>query len=86
MNAKITSNTNLTKKLKQLESRQEIVLAGVADHLTEEEKSNINHTLSKLDQLSNNIKVEEDKHPNQHTLEKTTFEAFLISFKHKLRA
>ena len=42
MNAKITSNINLAKKLKKLESRQETVLAGVADHLTEDEKSNFN--------------------------------------------
>ena len=40
MNAKITSNINLAKKLKKLGSRQETVLAGVADLLTEEEKSN----------------------------------------------
>ena len=55
MNAKITSNTNLAKKLKKLGSRQETVLAGIAEHLTEEEKSNINLTLSKMDQLSNTI-------------------------------
>ena len=46
MNAKITSNINLAKKLKKLESRQETVLAGVADHFTEDEKSNINIVLS----------------------------------------
>ena len=39
-----------------------------------------------MDQLSNNIKVEEDKRPNQHTVEKTNFEAFFISFKHELPA
>ena len=65
MNAKFTSNINLAKKLKKLGSRQETVLAGVADHLTEEEKTNINLTLSKMDQLSNNIKVEEDKPPTK---------------------
>ena len=86
MNAKSTSNINLAKKLKKLWSRQETVLAGIADNLTEEEKSNINLTLSKKDQLSNTIKVEEDKTPNQHTTEKTNFEAFFISFKHELRA
>ena len=74
MNAKITSKINLAKKLKKLGSRQETVLASVADHLMEDEKSNIN------------IKVEEDKLPNQHTSEKTNFEAFFISFKHELRA
>ena len=83
MNAKITSNINLAKKLKKLGSRQETVLAGVAD-LTE--KSNIKLTLSKMDQLSNVIKVEKDKLPNQHTVEKTNFEAFFIPFKHELRA
>ena len=86
MNAKITWNINLAKKLKKLGSRQEIVLAGVADHLTEDEKSNFNLVLSKMEQLSNNIKVEEDKLPNLHTSEKTNFEAFFISFKHELRA
>ena len=86
MNAKITSNKNLAKKLKKLGFRQETVLAGVADHLTEDEKSNINHVLSKMEQLSINIKVEEDKPPNQHTSEKTNFEAFFISFKHELCA
>ena len=86
MNAKITSNINLVKKLKKLGSRQETVLAGVADHLTEDEKSNINLVLSKIEQLSNNIKVEEDKLPNQHTSEKANFEAFFISFKHEIRA
>ena len=40
MNAKITSNINLAKKLKKLGSRQEAVLAGVADHLTEDGKTN----------------------------------------------
>ena len=59
MNAKITSNINLAKKLKKLGSRQETVLAGVADHLTEDEKSNINLVLSKIQQLSNNIPVRE---------------------------
>ena len=61
-------------------------MAGVADHLTEDEKSNFNLVLSKMEQLSNNIKVEEDKLSNQHTSEKTNFEAFLILFKHELRA
>ena len=84
MNAKITSNINLAKKIKKHGSRQETVLAGVADHLTEDEKSNFNLVLSKMEQLSNNIKVEGDKLPNQHT--KTNFEAFFISFKHELRA
>ena len=60
INAKITSNINLAKKLKKLGSRQETLLAGVAEHLTEEEKSNINLTLSKSDQLSKNIQVEKD--------------------------
>ena len=70
MNAKITSNINLAKKLKKLGSRQETVLAGVADHLTEEEKTNINLTLSKMDQLSNNIRVEEDKPSPSKTLQR----------------
>ena len=86
MNTKITSNINLAKKLRKLGSRQETVLAGVADQLTEEEKTNINLTLSKMDQLSNNIRVEEDKPPNQNTTEKLNFEAFFISFKNDLRA
>ena len=86
MNAKNMSNINLAKKLKKLGSRQETVLAGVADDLTEEEKTNINLTLSKLDQLSNNIRVEEDKPPNQNTTEKPNFEASFISFKNDLRA
>ena len=86
MNAKITSNIHLAKKLKKLGSRQETVLAGVADHLTEEEKTNINLTLSKMDQLSNNVRVEEDKTPNQNTTEKPKCEAFFISFKNDLRA
>ena len=86
MNAKITSNKNLAKKLKELGPRQETVLAGVADHLTEEEKKNINLSLSKMDQLSNNIRVEGDKPPNQNTTEKPNFEAFFISFKNDLRA
>ena len=86
MNAKIIWNINLAKKLKKIGSRQETVLAGVADHLTEDEKSNFKLVLSKMEQLSNNIKVEEDKLPNQHTSEKTNFEAFFISFKHEVRA
>ena len=57
MNAEIASKLNIAKKVKKLGSRQETVLAGVADHLTEEEKSNINITLGKMDRLSNNIKV-----------------------------
>ena len=61
-------------------------LAWVADHLTEEEKTNINLTLSKMDQLSNNIRVEEDKPPNQNSTEKLNFEAFFISFRNDLRA
>ena len=85
MNTKITSNINLAKKLKKLGSRQETVLAGVADQLTEEEKTNINLTLSKMDQLSNNIRAE-DKPPNQNTTEKPNFEAFFISFKNDLPA
>ena len=86
MNTKITSNVYLAKKLKKLGSGQETVLAGVADQLTEEEKTNINLTLSKMDQLSNNIRVEEDKPPNQNTTEKPNFEAFFITFKNDLRA
>ena len=86
MNAKITSNINLVRKLKKLGSRQETVLAGLADHLTEEEKTIINLTLSKMDQLSNNIRKEEGKPPNQKTTEKPNFEAFFISFKNDLRA
>ena len=85
MNAKITSNINLAKKLKKLGSRQETVLDGVADHLTEDEKTNINLVLSKMEQLSNKIEVEEDKLPNQHTSQKTNFEALFVSFKHELR-
>ena len=85
MNTKITSNINLAKKLKKLGSRQETVFDGVADHFTEEEKTNINLTLSKMDQLSNNIRVEEDKPPNQITTKKPNFEAFFISFKNDLR-
>ena len=77
---------NLAKKLKRLGSQQETVLAGVADHLTEEVRTNFNLTLSKMDQLSNNIKIEEDKPPNENTTEKPNFEAFLISFKNELRA
>ena len=83
MNAKVSSNINIEKKLKTLGSRQE---TGVANQLTEEEKTNLNLTLSKMDQLSNNIKVEEDKPPNQNTTEKPNFEAFFISFKNELRA
>ena len=86
MNAKFTWNMNLAKKLKKLGSRQETVLAGVAKHLTEEQKSNIDLTLSKMDQLSNNIKVEEDTPSHQNTEEKPTFEVFFISFQHELRA
>ena len=87
MNDKITSKRKLAKKIKKLGTRQETVLACVAEHLTEEEKTNINLTLSKMDQLSNNIKVEEDKPSIQYTAEKkTSFEASFVSFKHKIRA
>ena len=86
MKAKVTSNENLAKKLKKLEFRQETLLAGVAGHLTEEEKTNIKLTLSKMDQLSNNIKVEEDKPPNQNTTELPNFEAFFVSLKNEFRA
>ena len=61
-------------------------MAGIADHLTEEEKTNINLTLSKMDQLSNNVKVEDGKPPNQNTKEKPNFQAVFISFKNDLRA
>ena len=86
MNAKISSNINLAKKLKQLGFRQETVWAGVADHLTEEEKTKINFTLSKMDQLSNNNRVEEDKPPKRNTTENPIFEALFISFRNDLRA
>ena len=86
MNTKSMPNINLAKKLKKLGSRQETVLAGVADHLTEEEKTKNNLTLSKMDQLSNNIRVEEDKPHSQNTTEKPNFEAFFISLKNDLRA
>ena len=86
MNAKITSNVNIAKKLNKLGSRQETVLAGVADLLTEKEKTNINLTLNKTDQFSNHIRVEEDKPPNQNTTQKPNFEAFFISFENDLRA
>ena len=59
--------------MKKLGTRQETVLAGVAKHLTGEEKTNITLTLSKMDQLSNNIRVDEDKPPNQNTTEKPNF-------------
>ena len=85
MNAKYTSKINLAKKLKKLGSRQETVLAGVADHLTEE-NSNISLKLSKIDKFSKNSKPEEDKHPSVNIVEKTNFEAFFISFKDELRA
>ena len=80
------SNMKFAKSLTKLGSRQETVSAGVADHLTEAEKTNINLTLNEMDQLSNNIKVEEDKPPNQNCREKPNFEVFFISFKNKLRA
>ena len=83
---KITSNINLAKKIKKLGSRQETDLVGIAECLTKEEKSNIILTIGKMEQLSNNIKIEEDKASNQHTAEKTKFEVFLISLKLKLRA
>ena len=86
MNAKVTSNINLAKKLKKLGSRQETLLAGVADHLTEDEETNINITPNKIHQLSNNIRVKEDKPPKQNTTEKPNFEAFFLSFKNDLRA
>ena len=70
MNAKITSNVNLAKKLRKLGSQQETFLDRVAEHLTAEEKSNIKLTLSKRDQLSNSIKVEQDTPSNQYTTEK----------------
>ena len=83
---KIRRIQNLAKKVKKLGSRQETVLAGVAEHFTEEEKSNINLTLSKIDQISNNLKVEKNTPSHQNTTEKPNFEAFFISFKHELRA
>ena len=86
MKAKVTSNINLSKKLRKLGYPQEAILAAVADHLTEAEKTNINLTVSKMDQLSNNITVKEDKHPKQNTTEKPNFEAFFMSFKNDLRA
>ena len=82
---KTTSKINLAKKIKKLGTRQETVLVGIAECLTKEEKSNITLTKGKKEQLSNNIKVE-DKPSNQHTAEKTNFEAFFRSFKHERRA
>ena len=81
----ITSNIKLAKKIKKLGTHQETVLAGVAEHLTEEEKSNINLTISKMDQLSNNINVE-DTPSHRNTTEKPNFEAFFTLFKHELRS
>ena len=75
MNVKMIRPKNETEDL-SLVSRQETVLAGVAEHLTEEERSNINVTLSKKDQLSNNIKVEEHTPSHQNTRE-TKFCGFL---------
>ena len=86
MSDKITSNMKLAKKIKKLETHQETVLAGVADHLTEEEKSNFSLALSKLDQFSNNIKVEEATPSHQNTTEKPKFEAFFTLFKLELHA
>ena len=45
----MTLNIKLVKKVKKLGTRQETVLAGVAEHATEEEKSNINLTLGEMD-------------------------------------
>ena len=85
MKAEATSNLIHAKKLKKLGSRQKTVLAAVADHLIEEEKSNIKLTLSKMDQFSNYIKVEEVHH-SQKTTEKPNCEDFFTLFQHKLRA
>ena len=84
MNPKNTANINLAKKLMKHGYRQEVVLAGVAEHLTEEEKSYINLTQSKMDQLSNNVKFEEDTPYHQKTKDKSIFEAFFTLFKHEL--
>ena len=39
-----------------------------------------------MDQISNNIRVEEDKVPNQNTTEEPNFDDFFISFRNDLRA
>ena len=85
MKPKFTTNVNLAKRLMKHGYRQEVVLAGVADYLTEEEKSYINLTLNKMDKLSNNVKFEEDIPYHQNTKEKSIFEAFFTLFKHELR-
>ena len=80
MNAKnyIEYKTLQRKLKKNLDLDRRLFLAGVADHLTEDEKSNFNLVLSKMEQLSNNIKVEEDKlRKPTHKLRKQIFEAFL---------
>ena len=86
MSDNLKTNINLAKKIKKLGSRQEAVLAGVADQLTEEEKANITIALGKMDQLSNNIKIEDDKPTNQTTSGAPNFEAFFSTFRNELHA
>ena len=86
MSDNLTTNVNLAKKIKKLGSRQEAVLAGVADQLTEEDKANITIALGKVDQLSINIKIGDDKPTNQTTSGTPNFEAFFPTFKNDLRA
>ena len=47
MSDKNTTNINLAEKMKKLESRQETVLVGIEECLTEEDKSNITLTIGK---------------------------------------
>ena len=86
MSGNLTTNINLARKKKKLRSRQEVVLAGVADQRTEEEKVSITIALGKMDQLSNNIKIEDDKPTNQTTSGAANFEVFFSTFKNDLRA
>ena len=60
----------------------------MVDQLTEEEKANITIALDpgKMDQLSNQIKIEDDKPTNQTTSDTPNFEAFFSAFKNELRA
>ena len=86
MSDNLITNINLAKKIKKLGSCQEAVLAGVADQLTEKEKANITIALGKMDQLSNNIKIEDDEPTNQTTSGAPNFEPFFSTFKNDLRA
>lgn len=86
MSENISTNIILARKIKKLGSCQEVVLAGVAEQLTEDEKASITLALGKMDNISRSVRIQEEEPINQCTSGKPKFEPFFENFKNELRA